>query len=218
MKPAVKIKIGSILLIAAGLFLLFYPKLTEMLEHSQQLKLAQEWQSSFQNMDMHDEAADSGKEAQVRNDAISAPQVKPLAAAASAAEGKVEGMLEIDKIGLKLPILHGATKQNMKTALASIENTGTPGEIGNYAVAGHRNRTYGRNFNRLDELQTGDKIEVETGSGRFEYTVTEKLIVKPEDVWVLESDGKDEEITLVTCHPMVNPTHRLIIKGKIIHQ
>lgn len=207
------------MLIAAGLFLLFYPKLTEMLENSQQLKLAQEWQSSFQNIDMHDDAADSSKEThQVRYDAFSVPQVKPLAAAASAAEGKVEGMLEIDRIGLKLPILYGATKQNMKTTLASIENTGMPGKIGNYAIAGHRNRTYGRNFNRLDELQTGDKIEVETGSWRFEYTVTEKLIVKPEDVWVLESDGKDEEITLVTCHPMVNPTHRLIIKGKIIHQ
>ncbi|GIP30172.1 sortase [Paenibacillus sp. J23TS9] len=209
-----KFKIGALMLIITGIVLLCYPKVTELRENAQQQRLAKTWETSFRNVESPEESTEPKNAVK---GASTQPNVKPLAAAASRTEGQVEGMLEIDKIGLKLPILHGATKQNMKTTLASIEHTGTAGEIGNYAIAGHRNRTYGRNFNRLDELQTGDTIEVDTGERRFEYTVTEKLIVKPEDVWVLESDGKDEEITLVTCHPMVNPTHRLIIKGKIIH-
>lgn len=209
-----KLKIVSALLIIAGIVLLCYPKLTEMAENARQEKLAETWTSSFHNIDSADEPDTS--EASLTDKGASVQTGAP-AEEASRKDGQVEGMLEIDKINLKLPIVHGATKQNMKTTLASIEHTGMPGAIGNYAIAGHRNRTYGRNFNRLDELETGDKIDVDTGSQRFEYTVTEKLIVKPEDVWVLESDGKHEEITLVTCHPMVNPTHRLIIKGKIIH-
>lgn len=209
-----KLRIGALLFIIAGLFLLCYPKLTELRENAQQQELAETWESSFRNVEAADEPDSSGE--QLKDKHVT-PQAKPLSSSAASAVGQMEGMLEIDTIDLKLPILHGATKQNMRTTVASIEHTGTAGEIGNYAIAGHRNRTYGRNFNRLDELQTGDQIVVDTGTQRFEYTVTEKRIVKPEDVWVLESGGQDQEITLVTCHPMVNPTHRLIIKGKIIH-
>ncbi|BFH60639.1 class D sortase [Paenibacillus azoreducens] len=212
LKLAVKLKIVSVILIAAGLLMLFYPKLTEMAENAEQEKLAEQWQASLQNIEIRNEEP----EVQGRQEAFPSIQTRPVSANATSSSEQVEGMLEIGKINLKLPILHGATKSNMRTTLASIENTGRPGEIGNYAVAGHRNRTYGRNFNRLDELAVGDLIDVDTGTEKFEYTVTEKQIVKPEDVWVLKGNGKDKEITLVTCHPMVNPTHRLIIKGKIV--
>ena len=127
----------------------------------------------------------------------------------------IEGILMIDKIDLKLPILTDATENNMKISVASIKGTGKPGQIGNYSIAGHRSHTYGRNFNRLNEVKAGDLIKVDDGNEQFSYEVTEKLYVKPDEVWVLESNGIDKEITLVTCHPMINPTHRLIIKGKI---
>lgn len=128
----------------------------------------------------------------------------------------MEGVLTIDKIDLKLPILSGATMDNMKIAVASIANTGKAGAIGNYAIAGHRNLTYGKNFNRLDEVVPGDVIEVDTGSSKFVYRVEEKLYVLPTDVWVLQSKDSNREITLITCDPMVDPTHRLIVKGKLV--
>ncbi|MGF7057963.1 class D sortase [Brassicibacter mesophilus] len=127
----------------------------------------------------------------------------------------MEGMLIIEKINLSLPILHGATDKNLKMSAASIENTGEAGKIGNYSIAGHRSRTFGRNFNRLDEVEIGDILEVDDGKNQYRYTVSEKLYVKPEEVWVLNGNKKDKEITLVTCHPMTKSTHRLIIKGKI---
>lgn len=135
------------------------------------------------------------------------PPVKPK---------NMEGILSIDKIDLKLPILSGATMDNMKIAVASIANTGKAGAIGNYAIAGHRNLTYGKNFNRLDEVVPGDLIEVDTGSNKFVYRVDEKLYVLPTDVWVLQSKDSNREITLITCDPMVDPTHRLIVKGKLV--
>jgi sortase A len=128
----------------------------------------------------------------------------------------MEGVLSIDKIDLKLPILSGSTMDNMKIAVASIANTGKAGAVGNYAIAGHRNLAYGKNFNRLDEVVPGDLIEVETGSNNFVYRVDEKLYVLPTDVWVLQSKDSNREITLITCDPMVDPTHRLIVKGKLV--
>ncbi|GIO57704.1 class D sortase [Paenibacillus cineris] len=204
-------------MIAAGVILLCYPKLAEWRENAAQQKLARGWEHSFQNIGVSEEELSAGAAGGATDYDKADNEPKGISAAASTnpQDGKVEGMLVIEKIDLKLPILHGATKKNMKTSLASIEHTGIAGQIGNYAVAGHRSRTYGRNFNRLDELQPGDTVRVDTGSEIFEYTVTDKLVVKPEEVWVLEANGRDREITLVTCDPLVNPTHRLIIKGKM---
>ncbi|MBP1967231.1 class D sortase [Paenibacillus aceris] len=128
----------------------------------------------------------------------------------------IEGVLLIKKINLKLPILTDATVENLKVSIASMAHTGKPGELGNYAIAGHRNLTYGKNFNRLDEVELGDVIQVDTGSKLFDYIVDGKEYVLPTDVSVLKGNGKDREITLITCDPMVNPTHRLIVKAKMV--
>lgn len=216
----IKTKIVSILLIVIGIVLLCYPKLSEMVEQKQQQRLLQEWEISLQNINNGDDSSQTRNEERslgnrvIEDDADQLPGV--TAKEASLQVENMEGILHINKIGLQLPILHGVTKNNMKTSVASIINTGEVGTVGNYAIAGHRNRTYGRNFNRLDEVELGDKIQIDNGEEQFEYTVTEKLRVKPEEVWVLEANGKDKEMTLVTCDPMINPTHRLIIKGEII--
>lgn len=125
----------------------------------------------------------------------------------------VEGILKIDKISLKLPILHGCTKKNLKIALASLDNNVNPGQVGNYVIAGHRSKTYGRNFNRLNEVNKNDIIEVDTLTNKYKYVIQKKLIVRPEETWVLKSNNKNKEITLITCYPINNPTHRLILKG-----
>ncbi|CAM3432179.1 class D sortase [Marinicrinis lubricantis] len=205
-----------ILLFCLGLGLLCYPKLSEMYYTDKQQDLIEEWQKSFANIAA---AQDDVRDADVEHIlptplsiAMKEHNGSELATAVQLPDG-VESMLIIDKIDLQLPVLRGATAQNLNTSLASIEATGIPGEIGNYAVAGHRNRTYGRNFNRLDELEIGDAIQVNTGVEQFEYIVMEKFLVEPDEVWVLEPNGTDKEITLITCDPIENATHRLIVKG-----
>lgn len=128
----------------------------------------------------------------------------------------IEGIINIEIIDLELPILTDASDKNLKLSVASIKGTGKPGQIGNYSIAGHRSHTYGKNFNRLNEVRIGDIIKIDNGNEQYEYEVIEKIYVKPDEVWVLEGNNIDKEITLVTCHPMINPTHRLIVKGKIM--
>ncbi|WP_261303570.1 class D sortase [Paenibacillus andongensis] len=225
----------SLLVIVLGIILFLYPTLNDRYESYQQNKILKQWQENLQNMDQ------TASDIEEETDTVlvvpsSSPDVEALPSSGQptsqpsplAAEMKmtpkpltlpqknIEGVLTIDKIDLKLPILTDATVNNLKISVASIAKTGKAGAVGNYAIAGHRNLTYGKNFNRLDEVTEGDFIEVNTGSKTYIYKVVDKLYVLPEDVWVLKGNGKDREITLITCHPMENPTHRIAIKGIMV--
>jgi sortase A len=167
----------------------------------------QQWQENLQHIDQAPPETDTAI------DVIPSPipaegtplnnQLIPLSAEQPATptplmQKNMEGILIIDKINLKLPILTDATVNNLKLSTASIANPGKVGAVGNYAIAGHRNLTYGKNFNRLDEVTVGDLIEVDTGSKKYSYKVQDKLYVLPEEVWVLKGNGKDQEITLIS--------------------
>lgn len=133
------------------------------------------------------------------------------------ADGKTPiATIEIPVIDLKLPVLEGATKANMKYAAAHMTETSPLGETGNAAIAAHRARTKGRLFNRLNEVNIGDQIDIDAETGRFVYEVYEISVVEPTDVSVLEPKGDDRILTLITCEPLKNPTHRLIIHAKLL--
>ncbi len=123
----------------------------------------------------------------------------------------VIGKIKISKINLIMPILMGATDKNLNRGAAVIAGTSDFGEIGNVGIAGHRGRSYGLFFNRLDELGKGDVIEITTDNKVYKYTVYETLIVEPTEISVLYKNNEDKILTLVTCDPVKNPTHRLII-------
>ncbi len=125
------------------------------------------------------------------------------------------GIIAIDKINLKLPILEGASEQNMKSSAVHITETSPIGEVGNAALAAHRARSKGRLFNQLDELEIGDTITITVGKDEYVYTVFNVSIVEPTDVSVLNRNNKDKVLTLITCDPIENATHRLIIHAKM---
>lgn len=129
----------------------------------------------------------------------------------------VEAVLTIPKIDLKMPVISDATLGHLDVSPSSIIGTGTPWDGGNYAIAGHRSRTYGRHFNRLDELEIGDSVQITDVNGnQYAYTVYEKEVVDETDLSVLQNEGFDE-VTLITCHPIteVHPTTRLIVKARL---
>lgn len=97
--------------------------------------------------------------------------------------------------------------------------TAMPGGVGNFSVAGHRT-TYGKPFNRVAELQTGDPLVVRTSDHWYVYRVTEQHIVLPDQVEVVapvpgfpESVPEQRFITLTACHPMFSARERFIVHG-----
>ncbi|ULL19245.1 class D sortase [Paenibacillus sp. H1-7] len=222
------------LCILLGMLIFLYPTLNDRYESYRQEQLMRQWTETMKRIDQGPGSPDTRQTVTpVPISAITAPpsaevppeeqQQQPLTPEPTSAPDplrnkKLEGVLSIDKIKLKLPIITDATTANLKLSVASIAGTGQPGAVGNYAIAGHRSLTYGKNFNRLDEVEQGDVIEVDTGQQQYRYEVYEKLYVLPEDVWVLKGNGKDRDITLITCHPIDTGTHRIIVKGRLVEK
>ena len=82
-------------------------------------------------------------------------------------------------------------------------------------MAAHRSHTFGRFFNRLDEVGLGDEIIIISNGEEYKYKVFNKVVVEPTDLSVLQRNNKDRIVTLITCTPIKTATHRLIIQGKI---
>lgn len=146
-----------------------------------------------------------------KNDVASsdAPKVK------SKPSYTVLGIIEIEKIKIKYPILEGVSSSDLSKGIGHIPGTAGLGNKGNCVLAGHRNYTFGRFFNRLDEVEEGDIISITTKKAQFKYKVYDKLVVKPDDVSVIKGKKDETMLTLVTCTPIYKATHRLILHASL---
>ena len=118
-------------------------------------------------------------------------------------------------------IVEGVTVRALKKGPGHYPGTALPGQIGNFVVSGHRT-TYGAPFGRLDDLEVGDPIVIETRDVWFTYTVTSKEVVRPTEIEVTYPIPRDAEttptkalITLTTCHPKYSARQRLIVFGEL---
>lgn len=128
---------------------------------------------------------------------------------------KVLGIIQIKKIKVKAPIVEGVRPSNLKSAVGHIPGTAALGQPGNSALAGHRSYTFGKFFNRLDEIVVGDEIVITTKKEDLTYKVFKTHVVTPDDVSVLKGSKDDNIITLITCTPIYVASHRLIVVARL---
>jgi len=127
------------------------------------------------------------------------------------------GILSIDKIDLRLPVVDGVSKRQLKVAVGRVPQTAEIGAIGNAVIAGHRSYAYGQYFNRLGELENGDIIEYQPREGEtMRFEVYNIRIIRPGDQSAFQQPGDFSEITLYTCTPIRVASHRLLIQAKLI--
>lgn len=163
-----------------------------------------------------------------------APRVAPeperdLSAAPVAPEpehGATFAVLQVPRWGADhaAPISQGTSKRDILDVLGlgHYEGTAMPGEVGNFAVAGHRT-TYGAPLNRVAELAVGDPLVVRTEDTWYVYRVTEARIVTPDQVEVIApvpgSPGEAPSVaamTLTTCHPMFSARERFVVHAQLV--
>lgn len=126
------------------------------------------------------------------------------------------GVLVIEKIDLEVPVLKGTEEEILKVGVGFLEESAPPGQGGNFVLTAHRSHTYGRFFNRLEEMDSGDKISFLTPQKSYDYRVFKSKIVKKEEITPFTLQGEKEIITLITCHPLYrpNPPYRLLLQGE----
>lgn len=104
--------------------------------------------------------------------------------------------IEIPKIGLNAPIKEGTTQEIMLEAVGHF--TETTKDTGNVGLAAH-NRGYECNFfERIKELNKGDKIIYKTANKTRTYLVEVNTVIKQTN-WNYLKPTKDNRITLITC-------------------
>jgi sortase A len=119
-------------------------------------------------------------------------------------------------------LIQGTALAQLDLSPGHVPGTQWPGQVGNFAVAGHR-VTAGNPFWSLPSLQPGDLVYVQTKLNNYTYRVTGKQMVLPTDLTVLDPvPGHPAQrptqrlITLITCDPAWTGTHRVIVTGVLV--
>lgn len=130
-------------------------------------------------------------------------------------------LLRIPRINVKVLVVQGTTPAALRAGAGHYVNTPLPGEAGNVAIAGHRT-TFGRPFNRMDELRPGDTATLETPFAVYTYRAVPAFgghanpwVVSPTDFSVV-SQGTGRLLTLTTCHPKGSAEQRLIMRFSLV--
>ena len=181
----------SVLLLLGGIGLFAYPNATDVYQQSRQSRL----QNQFDD-----------------------PAFPQAYTARTVQVGQGLTRLRIPKLDVDVLVVEGTTPSALRAGAGHYEGTALPGEAGNVAIAGHRT-TFGRPFNRMDELRDGDIVQLETPAADYTYTVLPAFDghpnpwpVRPTDYGVVGTTGTDHSLTLTTCHPKGSAKQRLILR------
>ena len=115
-------------------------------------------------------------------------------------------------------VIEGTDPDVLADGPGHYENSAMPGEIGNFAMAGHR-VGQGSPFLQLDELEPGDAVIVETVDHWYVYRVRSTEIVQPDQTNVvaptpdgpLDGPATQAWLTMTTCNPEFSARQRLVV-------
>jgi sortase A len=139
--------------------------------------------------------------------------------------GRAIGRVRIPAIDLDAVVVEGTdtaslqkgpghyTRSDDPGTRAQGDGSALPGQGETVGIAGHRT-TYLAPFRKLNELDSGDQIEVEMPYASFTYEVEKVEIVDPNEISVVKNVGY-ERIVLTACHPLYSAAQRIVAFGKL---
>lgn len=194
------------LLITAGLIILLFVIWqiwwTDVIANREQSKLVSEFRQEIPEPEVETEGTE------YRTDP---PPVDADAIRASLNTNEIWGIMHIPAFGddYEVGIAEGTDLASVidKGSLGHYENTQLPGELGNFALAGHR-QSYGAALRQQPDLVEGDALIVETAETYYVYRVTGHEVVAPTAIEVIAPvpgqpgvEADNYYLTLTTCHP-----------------
>lgn len=175
----------SVLLLLGGLGLVGYPFATNM------------WQGRIQ------ERLDKQ---------LSTPELQQAYRERRVATGDSLTRIRIPALDIDVVVVEGITASALRAGAGHYPKTSLPCEGGNVAIAGHRT-TFGRPFGNLDQLKTGDTVELETPLGSCMYQITKNpFVIEPTELSVIDQTPA-KTLTLTTCHPKGSAAKRLVVQA-----
>lgn len=188
-------KILAAIFIMAGLAAMSVPLFYHFYGNHKTNELIEQFEQNVEQEHKEDGEKEEEKEAETED--TKAPISEEDAALLSS--GDVIGLIEIEALELKYPVVEGADSKQLAYGIGHIPDTAAIGSIGNCVLAGHRGSRYGTYFKYLNRLSAGDTVKVMDKEGNvYLYEVVSLEVVGPYDNSV-KAQGVETELTLLTC-------------------
>ncbi len=211
-----------VLVLLAGVGVILYPTVGDWLNTRRMSRVLTDYHRAAAQADAED-YAEWFAGAEAYNEAL---RQKPYALyVPSAVEGYDEalqittngimGYISIGKIGVRLPIYHGADEETLKKGVGHLPGTSLPtGGPGTHCVLlGHSGEPGAKFFTDLEKLKVGDAFVLTVLDREMTYRVDQIRVVLPTEYEELEIRAGEDFCTLVTCTPYGINTHRLLVRG-----
>ena len=215
-----------LLVFIMGLAILLYPAISDAWNARVQSRAIVDYESALSNMTQADytayfEAADQYNEALrgvsyplMYYDTLEEMEDVPKYNDVLNVQGNgIFGYINIDKIGVQLPIYHGTSEAVLNVAVGHVQGTSVPsgGKHTHTVLSAHRGLPSAKLFTDLDEMEVGDVFTITILDKVLTYEVHEIQIVLPTEVESLYVQENQDLCTLVTCTPYGINTHRLLV-------
>lgn len=125
------------------------------------------------------------------------------------------GHIQIPSIDVDLPVYTGTQEEVLQKGAGHLEGTSLPiGGVNTHAViTAHSGLPQARLFTDLEKVEIGQRFYYHNIQGVLAYEVDQVKRVLPDNFSdLLVEPGKDE-MTLMTCTPVMINTHRLLVRG-----
>ena len=225
MKKGSILTIVLILVLVVGLSLMLYPSFSNYWNDLRQTKAIANYESVIKDMSEDDysrifeDALEYNKALRkIRFPLMYHDEVEGYDDLLNVTGNGVMGYIDIDKIGVQLPIYHGIDETVLQVAVGHIEGTSLPtgGESTHCALSAHRGLPSARLFTDLDKMEIGDVFTLNIIDRVLTYQVDQILIVEPDDVEAMYVVEGEDYCTLVTCTPYGVNSHRMLVRGSRI--
>lgn len=139
-----------------------------------------------------------------------------------------EPRIIIPSIGVDAPVVYDEQRTDDAVVQKALERgvvhfgrSALPGTVGNAVLVGHSSNLpwvpgdYKFVFALLEHVEPGQDITLDYDGTRYTYRITEKRVVSPNNISVLE-DTTDARLTLITCTPVGTDKQRLVVSATLI--
>ena len=224
--------ICAVLVFGAGLVFFLYPAISSVVNERTQVKVISNYEQAIAALS-EEEHARSLEQAKLYNQALEGNQDSisdPFDSSAIRGEaeanevvsvltaGEVMGYIQIPRIGIKSPIYQGTAEVSLQNGIGWLEGTSLPvgGESTHTVLTGHRGLPTAKLFTDLEKIERNDEFYIKNSSEILAYRVFEIEVIDPGDVDALTIVTGKDRATLLTCHPYMVNSHRLLVKGERI--
>lgn len=228
--------IGSVLLVA-GVCVLFYPAVGNIISYFQQISVVAEYEQQVAKLtkkemrlqkelaveynktlgqvtlqDPFENASDPTDETEPTQKEQTVDEYYEML---SINNESMMGFIKIPQITLTCPIYHGATDVQLQKGVGHLKGTSLPvgGEGTHCVLTGHTGVPGNMLFTDLEKLKVGDKFYLHILDEVLAYKIDQIKVVEPNDTRELQIDREKDYCTLITCTPYGINSHRLLVRG-----